>query len=158
MQWRINQSIVIVVWWQSTLAITGVVSRLRIFDDLRSITVFAGGIEERLRNRRQRRALQCRSSSARQWAYKQIPTSATAVTFGSSRPRLCRSSSAMRVSSRAHILNRQLPAIAVRIVKPEAHMRRVWRRGTDLVAPILHIYAVSLQRLERFAQRDQGLP
>jgi hypothetical protein len=48
------------------------------------------------------------------------------------------------------VLNRELPAIPVRIVKPQAHMRRARRCRADLVAGIFQFYAVFLQHLERF--------
>src|SRR5450755_1127081 len=51
------------------------------------------------------------------------------------------------------VLNRELPAIPVRIVKPQAQMRRARRCRADLVTRVFQFYAVFLQRLERFAQR-----
>ena len=48
------------------------------------------------------------------------------------------------------VLNRELPAVPVRIVKPQSHMRRARRCRADLVAGIFQFYAVVLQHLERF--------
>ena len=58
--------------------------------------------------------------------------------------------SAARLLLAGTVLNRELPAIPVRIVKPQAHMRRARRCRADLVAGIFQFYAVFLQHLEPF--------
>ena len=65
--------------------------------------------------------------------------------------------SAARLALAGTVLNRELPAIPVRIVKPQAHMRRARRCRADLVAGIFQFYAVFLQHVERFAQRAHAL-
>src|SRR5450759_1230194 len=65
--------------------------------------------------------------------------------------------STARLALAVTVLNREFPAIPVRVTKPQAHTRRARRYRADLVTRIFQCYAVFLQRLERFAQRAHTL-
>src|SRR5947208_8955051 len=50
-------------------------------------------------------------------------------------------------------LNRKLPTVTVRIVKPEAHVQRAGSFRSDFIARILQIGLDALQMIESFSQR-----